>query len=280
MTALLQADHVVAGHPGRPRVLDDVTLHIERGTRLALLGANGSGKTTLMSVLAGSLEPASGRVLREGEPLDWSRKGLREHRRHVQMVLQDPDAQLFSADVAQDVSFGPMNLGLPVDEVRERVDQSLRLLGADHLAERATHHLSYGERKRVATAGAVAMHPDLLLLDEPTAGLDPAGVRQMREALDRLTAAGATILMATHDVALALDWADEAAVVCDAAVRQGPVDELLADSGLIARAHLEKPWTLALAAALGLDRRPRNLEQAIAMLTDERPAGAHDGAAR
>ena len=280
MTALLQADHVVAGHPGRPRVLDGVTLHIERGTRLALLGANGSGKTTLMSVLAGSLEPASGRVLREGEPLDWSRKGLREHRRHVQMVLQDPDAQLFSADVAQDVSFGPMNLGLPVDEVRERVDQSLRLLGADHLAERATHHLSYGERKRVATAGAVAMHPDLLLLDEPTAGLDPAGVRQMREALDRLTAAGATILMATHDVALALDWADEAAVVCDTAVRQGPVDELLADSGLIAQAHLEKPWTLALAAALGLDRRPRNLEQAIAMLTDERPAGAHDGAAR
>ena len=185
MTALLQADHVVAGHPGRPRVLDGVTLHIERGTRLALLGANGSGKTTLMSVLAGSLEPASGRVLREGEPLDWSRKGLREHRRHVQMVLQDPDAQLFSADVAQDVSFGPMNLGLPVDEVRERVDQSLRLLGADHLAERATHHLSYGERKRVATAGAVAMRPDLLLLDEPTAGLDPAGVRQMREALDR-----------------------------------------------------------------------------------------------
>ena len=124
------------------------------------------------------------------------------------------------------------------------------------------------------------MRPDLLVLDEPTAGLDPAGVRQMREALDRLTAAGATILMATHDVALALDWADEAAVVCDAAVRQGPVDELLADSGLIARAHLEKPWTLALAAALGLDRRPRNLEQAIAMLTDERPAGAHDGAAR
>ncbi|WP_316670231.1 ATP-binding cassette domain-containing protein [uncultured Propionibacterium sp.] len=267
MTVLLQADRIVAGHPGRPRVLDGIGLRIEQGTRLALLGANGSGKTTLMSVLAGSLRPESGRVLRSGEPLEWSRKGLREHRRHVQMVLQDPDAQLFSADVAQDVSFGPMNLGLPVGQVRERVAESLRLLGADHLAERATHHLSYGERKRVATAGAVAMRPDLLLLDEPTAGLDPAGVRRMREALDRLAAAGTTILMATHDVALALDWADEAAVVCDAHVRQGPADELLADAGLVERAHLETPWPLALAAALGLPGRPRNLDQAIAMLT-------------
>jgi len=268
VTALLEAEHILAGHPGRPQVLDGVDLRIERGTRLALLGANGSGKTTLMSVLAGSLEPAAGRVLREGEPLAWSRRALREHRRHVQMVLQDPDAQLFSADVAQDVSFGPMNLGLPAEQVRDRVDEALRLLGADHLAERATHHLSYGERKRVATAGAVAMRPDLLLLDEPTAGLDPAGVRQTREALDRLTAAGTTILMATHDVALALDWADEVAVVHDATVRQGPADELLADAGLVARAHLETPWPLALAAALGYRQRPRNLEQAIALLTE------------
>lgn len=267
MTALLHADHVTAGHPGRPRVLDDVSMTIESGMRLALLGANGSGKTTLMSVLSGSLAPGSGRVLRQGQPLEWSRKGLREHRRHVQMVLQDPDAQLFSADVTQDVSFGPMNLGLPVEEVRQRVHESLVLLGADHLAERATHHLSYGERKRVATAGAVAMRPELLLLDEPTAGLDPAGVRQMRAALDRLAEAGTTILMATHDVALALDWADETAVVCEAQVRQGPTEELLADPELVERAHLETPWPLALAAAIGSPRRPRNLEQAVAMVT-------------
>lgn len=202
-------------------MLDTVNLAIGRGTRLALLGANGSGKTTLLSCLAASLKPTGGAVERDGAPIDWGRKGLREHRRHVQMVLQDPDDQLFSADVSQDVSFGPMNLGLVLDEVHARVREALTLLGADHLAERATHQLSYGERKRVATAGAVAMRPDVLMLDEPTAGLDPLGVHQMRDALDRLTDAGTTIVMATHDVALALDWADEVAIVCDATVHQG-----------------------------------------------------------
>lgn len=269
MNTVLQARGLVAGYPGREKVLDGVELSIKAGSRMALLGANGFGKTTLMSVLSGSLKPAAGEVLREDGPVDWSRKGLRQHRRAVQMVLQDPDAQLFSADVTQDVSFGPLNLGLGVDEVRHRVDEALELLGASHLAERATHHLSYGERKRVATAGAVAMRPQVLLLDEPTAGLDPLGVRQMRAALDRLTDHGTTIVMATHDVALALDWADEAAVVCDHRVTQGPVTELLANRDIIERAHLEMPWALELALELDLDGRPKNLPQVLELLRAE-----------
>lgn len=267
MTAVLATRGLSAGYPGGELVIDSVDLQVAAGTKLALLGANGSGKTTLMSVLSGSLKPSSGEVLRDGEPVDWSRKGLRAHRRCVQMVLQDPDAQLFSADVTQDVSFGPLNLGLPADEVRARVHEALVLLGADHLAERATHHLSYGERKRVATAGAVAMRPKVLLLDEPTAGLDPLGVRQMREALDRLTAIGTTIVMATHDVALALDWADEAAVVCDHHLVQGPVTEVLSDPDLIEQAHLEMPWPLELAQRLGLSGKPRNMAEVVRSIT-------------
>ncbi len=264
--ALLAARDIVAGFPDRPRVLDHVNLSVHHGARLALLGANGSGKTTLLNCLAGSLEPSAGQIERAGSPINWGRKGLREHRRHVQMVLQDPDDQLFSADVAQDVSFGPMNLGLPPDDVSVRVAEALELLGADQLAERATHQLSYGERKRVATAGAVAMRPEVLLLDEPTAGLDPLGVRQMRDALGRLTSSGTTIVMATHDVALALDWADEVAIVCDAHVQQGEPAMLLGNRELLTRSHLSMPWPLALAEALGVDGQPRNLAEAISCL--------------
>ncbi len=266
MTALLRTEALCATHPGRPLVLDHVSVTIRRGVPVALLGANGSGKTTLQRCLSGSLVPSSGRVLRGDTELTHDRAGLRAHRRSVQMVLQDPDDQLFSADVTQDVSFGPMNLGLPVDEVRERVAEALELVGAQHLAERATHQLSYGERKRVAVAGAVAMRPDLLLLDEPTAGLDPAGVSQMVAALNRLQEHATTVLMATHDVNLALAWADEAIVVVDHQVVQGPVAEVLADADLVARAHLESPWPLALAAELGLAGRPRTLDEVVALL--------------
>ena len=201
---LLSTEHLYATHPGRPMVLTDVNVSFRAGVRVAILGANGSGKTTLMRCLSGSLKPAKGHVKRGDIVVSYGRAQLREHRRAVQLVLQDPDDQLFSADVSQDVSFGPMNMGLKVDEVRDRVSESLELLGASHLAERATYQLSYGERKRVAVAGAVAMRPDLLLLDEPTAGLDPVGVTQMLEALDRLRDHGTTVAMATHDVDLAL----------------------------------------------------------------------------
>lgn len=162
---LLSTEHLYATHPGRPMVLTDVNVSFRAGVRVAILGANGSGKTTLMRCLSGSLKPAKGHVKRGDIVVSYGRAQLREHRRAVQLVLQDPDDQLFSADVSQDVSFGPMNMGLKVDEVRDRVSESLELLGASHLAERATYQLSYGERKRVAVAGAVAMRPDLLLLD-------------------------------------------------------------------------------------------------------------------
>jgi cobalt/nickel transport system ATP-binding protein len=246
----LAAAGLVVGYERRRPVLDGAGLTIPAGRRLALLGANGSGKTTLLRCLSGALPPITGTVTVDGVPLERSRRGLREHRQVVQLVLQDPDDQLFSASVAQDVSFGPLNLGLDEDAVRGRVAEALDLLAVDHLAGRPTHQLSFGERKRVAIAGAVAMRPCVLLLDEPTAGLDPSAVAEALAALTRLQEHDSTIVMSTHDVDLALRWADEVAVVVDRRVVQGRPEEVLADDDLLLRARLGRPWALTVGARL------------------------------
>jgi cobalt/nickel transport system ATP-binding protein len=246
----LTAEGLVVGYErGRP-VLDGATLTVPAGRRLALLGANGSGKTTLLRCLSGALKPTAGAVTVDGVPVEHTRRGLRAHRQEVQLVLQDPDDQLFSASVAQDVSFGPLNLGLPEDDVRARVAESLSLLAVGSLAGRPTHQLSFGERKRVAIAGAVAMRPCVLLLDEPTAGLDPSAVAETLAALARLQEHDSTVIMSTHDVDLALRWADEVAVVVDRIVVQGAPQDVLGDDALLARARLERPWTLTVGARL------------------------------
>ncbi|WP_040159953.1 energy-coupling factor ABC transporter ATP-binding protein [Nigerium massiliense] len=268
MTALLAALNLDAGYPGRP-VLQGASLELTAGRRTVLLGANGSGKTTLLRCLAAAHHPDRGRIEYDGVPLASGRDALRTHRRRVQLVLQDPDDQLFSADVTQDVSFGPLNMGLPEDEVRARVAEALDVLGVAKLAERATHQLSYGERKRVAVAGAVAMRPGVLLLDEPTAGLDPVGVSEMIGALERLGQRGTTIVIATHDVDLALAWADEAAVVEGGRVTTGPVVDVLSDPGLLDRAHLRRPWPLEVVRRLGIDAAPRCVDDVVTLLSGE-----------
>lgn len=262
---LLLADELTAGFHDHT-VLRGASIRIDRGRRIALLGANGSGKTTLLRCLSGAMRPQAGAISRAGHALGHDRAALRQHRRAVQLVLQDPDAQLFSADVTQDVSFGPLNLGLNDAEAWSRVEEALDLLSITHLAERPTHQLSYGERKRVAIAGAVSMRPEVLLLDEPTAGLDPAGVEELMATLGRLDT---TVVLATHDMDLALSWADEFAVVCDGTVTQGDA-RLLADADLIARARLRMPWQLELLQRLGLPTWPvaRTLSDVLARLRE------------
>lgn len=264
----LLASDIVARFPGQQPVLRGASLALLSGGRMALLGANGSGKTTLLRCLSGAHRPLQGTIRRDATPLDHGRRGLRTHRRAVQLVLQDAADQLFSADVTQDISFGPLNLGLPTDEVRARVAETLALLGIEHLAERATHQLSYGEQKKVALAGAVAMRPAVLLLDEPTAGLDPVGVADLRAILDRLHAAGTSLLLATHDVDFALAWADEAAVMRDGRVTQGPVCEVLSDPHLLAEARLVIPSPLRLARLLNLSGHPRTIEAAASLIAE------------
>lgn len=238
---------------GARTVLEGIDLRIPRGGRLALLGANGSGKTTLLRTLSGALRPGRGAVLVDGVPVDYGRSGLRRHRETVQLVTQNPDDQLFAADVFRDVSFGPLNLGLPEAEVRRRVERSLAVLAIEDLAERPIHELSYGQRKRVAIAGALAMEPCVILLDEPTAGLDPQGVEELVAALENLLAAHTTVAISTHDVDFALWWADAVAILVDGRISCGPPAALLADENLLAAARLRRPLLSQTASALGLN---------------------------
>ncbi|MFI8091892.1 energy-coupling factor ABC transporter ATP-binding protein [Streptomyces sp. NPDC086080] len=228
-----------------PPVLTGLDFGVREGRALALLGRNGSGKTTLMRLLSGGLRPAGGALLLGDVPVRYDRKGLTRLRTAVQLVVQDPDDQLFAASVGQDVSFGPLNLGLPDTEVRARVAGALAALDITALADRPTHLLSYGQRKRTAIAGAVAMRPRVLILDEPTAGLDPEGQERLLTALDGLRAGGTTVVMATHDVDLALRWADDAALLTPAGVSTGHVAELLARDDLLRAAGLRLPWGVA-----------------------------------
>lgn len=233
-----------------PEVLDALTLRIASGRNLVLLGANGVGKTTLLRLLTGSLEPLEGTVELRGTPVRHNRQGLTALRRTAQLVLQNPDDQLFAASVLQDVSFGPLNLDLPPDEVRARVTEVLAALDITDLRDRPTHLLSFGQRKRVAIAGALAMRPAILVLDEPTAGLDPAGQEALLEVLDRMHAVGTTMVMATHDVDLALRWADDAAVLAGGRLHTGPAEDLLTDVELLRSAHLRPTWAHAVAALM------------------------------
>ncbi|NNN34497.1 ATP-binding cassette domain-containing protein [Streptomyces sp. S3(2020)] len=233
-----------------PTVLDGLDFAIREGRALALLGRNGSGKTTLMRLLSGGLRPRTGELTVEGRPVRHDRKGLTRLRTTVQLVVQDPDDQLFAASVAQDVSFGPLNLGLPDPEVRVRVDEALAALDITALADRPTHLLSYGQRKRTAIAGAVAMRPRVLILDEPTAGLDPDGQERLLTTLDELRASGTTVVMATHDVDLALRWADDAVLLTPSGAHTGPAAPMLARTELLRQAGLRLPWGIAAARLL------------------------------
>jgi cobalt/nickel transport system ATP-binding protein len=207
-----------------------------------MLASNGSGKTTLLKVLVGLLKPQRGQVRIEGRPL--GEVPTRELYQRVGMVFQNPNDQLFAATVAEDVAFGPRNLGLAEEEVQRRVTEALELVAALPLRRRAIHHLSFGERKRVSLAGVLAMQPAVLILDEPTAGLDPAGEALMMHQLNRLNREqGITVILATHSVDLLPLFADRIYVLSRGTVLQeGPPPEIFGDHGMIDRAGLRLPY--------------------------------------
>jgi cobalt transport protein ATP-binding subunit len=260
---MLSAIGIGYRYPGGVAALDDVSLSVGRGRKLALLGANGAGKTTFLLHLNGLLRPQLGEIHLDGARMGYSRPALKAWRQRVGLVLQDPNDQLFAATVYEDVSFGPLNLGLSAAAARERIAAALAALDITDLADRPTHMLSLGQKKRVAIAGVVAMTPEFLILDEPTAGLDGDGSARLLSLLDDLHRGGTTIVIATHDTDLALEWADDAAVFCHARLeRAGPAADVLADRALLARAALRCPWAVDLAELLNGDGaaadRPRS----------------------
>ncbi|KAB2936323.1 MAG: ATP-binding cassette domain-containing protein [Candidatus Contendobacter sp.] len=283
MTApLLAARGLEYVYPGGVVALRGLELNIERGQKLAILGSNGSGKTTLLLHLNGTCQPTGGEIRLDGQPARYDHRALNQWRRRVGLVLQEPDDQLFAATVGQDVSFGPLNLGLSEPETGERVREALEALRIAHLAERATHALSFGQKKRVAIAGVLAMRPEILVLDEPTAGLDPHGVTHLLGALQQLHEAGTTLVFSTHDVELAYAWADRVALFHEGTVLcQGGTAAVLGDREALHRARLRPPLLLEVAEALGAGRdqscpAPRSREAVLTLLQERlgEPASA------
>ena len=201
MNAAIEARELCYTYEDGTVALDHISLKAQKGKITGILGANGAGKSTLFLNLNGVLNPASGQVLLDGAEVRRDRKGIAELRRRVGIVFQDPDDQLFSADVYRDISFGAVNLGLPEAEVRRRVEQAMERTGVSALRDKPTHALSFGQKKRVAIAGVLVVEPEVLILDEPTAGLDPHGVSELMRLLSQLRdSLGMTILLATHDM--------------------------------------------------------------------------------
>ena len=172
-------------YPGNVTALHSINFIAPRKARIAVIGSNGAGKSTLFKHFNGIFKPTSGSVLVQGEPI--TKENIRNVRKFVGLVFQNPDDQIFSPTVEQDVAFGPTNLGLDEETVQHRVREALRIVGIEHLANRVPHHLSGGEKKRVAIAGVIAMEPQVLVLDEPTAGLDPEGVRDFNNFCNSLS---------------------------------------------------------------------------------------------
>jgi len=232
-------------YPDGRKALDGVTLSMRPGERLALLGPNGAGKTTLALHVNGLLRADRG-AIRLGE-LELSDDNLLEIRRRVGLVFQNPDDQLFMPTVGEDVAFGPANLGLEGDELERRVDEALSTVEASELRARVPHHLSGGERRRASLATVLAMHPDLLALDEPAAGLDPAGRRELIETLKNLEI---TQLVITHDLPLALELCPRSLIMDRGRIfADGTTAEIVADSELLARHRLEMPFGFGSRAA-------------------------------
>ncbi len=242
----VQTESVTYTYQEGTRALDKVDFHVERGEFVTLLASNGSGKTTLIKILVGLLQPQEGKVKINGS--DIRKIARTELYQAVGLVLQNPNDQLFAATVEEDVAYGPRNLGLAEDEVQLRVTESLESVMAADLRSRAIHHLSFGEQKRVCMAGVLAMRPSILILDEPTAGLDPAGEALMMRLLNRLNREhGITIILATHSVDLLPLFADRIYVLRRGKVlKQGPADEIFHDHEMIDHASLRLPYIASL----------------------------------
>ena len=241
---IFDLDEVYYRYPSGAVAMDGVSLRVQAGESVAVLGANGSGKSTLLRLLDGLLVAPAGAVRAWGEPLTEAR--LQEDgfaqwlRRRVGFVFQDPDAMLFSPTVREEIAFGPALMGLSAKEVAARVEDLLDLLSLRPLAERAPYELSGGEKRRVCLAAALSTSPDVLLLDEPTSGLDPRTQDFLTDLLLSLSARGKTLILATHDLALAAEVAQRALVFCEGhhLIADGPTARVLADTATLRQANI------------------------------------------
>ena len=239
---MLEVKNIKYSYNTNYQALKGVSLRVEEGEMVALLGKNGAGKSTLFLHLNGIYRPDEGNVFIEGEELKYDKKSLLKFRQKVGIVFQNPDDQIFAPTVEEDVAFGPLNLGLSMEEVQDRVEEALARVGMTGYEKFAPHHLSGGQKKRVAIAGILAMKPKIMVLDEPTAGLDPQGVADLQELLKELNEEGITIIISTHEVDLVPEYAQRVFVLVDGLlIAEGTPKDIFAQPEILKKANLKVP---------------------------------------
>ena len=239
-------------HDGR-QALDHLSVSLKQGERIAVLGSNGAGKSTFFRLANGVFVPSEGTIFLEGLPVGPKEKHRMQLRHKVGLVFQDPDVQLLAGTVEEEISFGPMNLGLSPEEVRRRVEDAMESLDLTRYRSRGPQYLSGGEKRRVVIADVLAMEPAIMLLDEPSSNLDPAGRSLLEKTLEQLSREGMTLAIATHDVDFAWRWADRILVFHEGRLeRDGAPQEVFADKALLDRCGLEQPLLWQVAQVLGV----------------------------
>ena len=239
-SVMIEADNIHFTYPDGHEVLKGLTCTIRRGEKVALIGPNGAGKSTFMSHLNGVELATSGRVVIDG--MEVTKENLKEIRRRIGIVFQDPDDQLFCPTVFDDVAFGPLNLGLKEDEIHARVSEALAVVGLEGFEERSSFHLSFGERKRLALATVLSYQPEILVFDEPSTNMDPMNRRNM---INWLKETDKTILLCTHDLDIALEVCERCLLLVDGRIEaDGPATEILYNRSLLEDNKLEMPLAL------------------------------------
>lgn len=240
----LSTENLSFTYPDGTHALKNINIEIEKGEKVAIIGPNGAGKSTLFSHFNGLTEPTSGCVKIEDKPISFEKDELLKVRQKVGIVFQDPNDQLFAPTVKEDIAFGPMNLGLSYDEVEKRVEDALKMVGMENYEDKTPHHLSGGQQKRIAIAGIIAMKPELMILDEPTAGLDPDGVEKVLNIMNQLNEEGMTLIISSHDIDMISKYADKIFVLYNGEIiESGNKNKIFSDMELLKKAHLRTPIT-------------------------------------
>lgn len=241
--SILRLEDVSFQYPDGTVALKNISMSFPRHKKIAILGNNGCGKSTLMLHLNGIFKPTEGTVYFDETPFSYRKKDIEHIRKQVGIVFQNPDMQLFSTDVYQDIAFGALNIWKNEKQAKPFIEKAIQQMKVEPFLEKPIHFLSYGQKKRVALAGILAMDPEVVVLDEPTAGLDPFYIRLMIESLESIYNAGKTIILSTHDIDFAYEWADIFIVMSEGTLLDmGDHSYIFSNHRLIEKAHLQQPW--------------------------------------
>jgi cobalt/nickel transport system ATP-binding protein len=238
----LETKDLSYSYPDGTVALKGLNFKAEEGEMIAILGPNGAGKSTTFLHFNGILKPSSGKVFLKGKPISYDNKSLLNVRKTVGIVFQNPDDQLFAPTVEQDVAFGPMNLGFSKEDVEKKVKEALKAVSMEGFEKKPPHHLSGGQKKRIAIAGILAMNPEIIVLDEPTTGLDPLGASQIMKLLYELNKKGITIIISTHDVDLVPVYASKVYLLSNGKIIMGGTPkEIFSNPKIVRNANLRLP---------------------------------------